>query len=344
MGMLFSIGIGSLGEGEPSYSVRLPFSLSPGQTLMLTDGSRFELLGHPCSVDQEERQYSLTISDFDSEEAASTFLPKACAGLIWFGLKSSIGFKFNVVATPVQLFPQPMPVIENTPITQIARDKGWTEVDGNYDANKTTIRPDHKRLTLFTGGSIATEIRTPISMLSKAMFESMADGRSELVLENPKLRLACEVYLSSHFESTSAARFLSCITTLEALVTDAPASKPVQTMVERFKYEAIAAQKVEKDAAIRREFESLVSRIAYLRYRSIKSRIQNLVEEKLRTEPDIMDPTKMAKEVGRLYDLRSTLLHSGVADVAGIDEGNSRLNDVVPRVLRMLFKETAQRD
>jgi hypothetical protein len=71
--MLFSFGIGSAGEGSPSYSVRLPFTLSPGRTLKLADRACFVLLGHACEISQEDNQYVLTISGFDSEDAASTF-------------------------------------------------------------------------------------------------------------------------------------------------------------------------------------------------------------------------------------------------------------------------------
>ncbi len=342
--MLFSIGIGSSGEGTPSYPVRLPFTLSPSRTLKLADGSSFELLGHACEISQEHNQYVLTIGGFDSEDEASTFLLKACAGLIWFGLKSSVGVRFNPDKTPVELFAKPKSIAEGSPIFSIASEKRWREYDGHYDADKTIVRPDHKRLMVFTGGSATVQIGTPISILSRTMLESMEEGRPELVLYDPKLRLACEVYLSSHFESTPAARFLSLITTLEILITDASASEPVQAMALRFIGEATAAQKAEEDVAVRREFESLVSRLAYLRYRSIKSQLRNLVEETLRTAADIAEPARISKEVSRLYDLRSTLVHTGEADRAAIGEGNNRLNDVVPQLLRALFREAAQRD
>ena len=341
--MLFSVGIGSAGEGAPSYSVRLPFTLSPARTLKLEGGGRFELLGHPCEISQERNQYALTIGGFDSEDAASIFLLRAWAGLIWFGLKSSVGFRFSPEATPVELFAQPKPIAESSMIAPIAAEKGWHEYDGQYDADKTIIRPEHKRLIVWMLGSPTVRQDTPLSVLSEAMLEGMAEGRPELVTRDPKLRLACEVYLSSHFESTPAASFLSRITTLEILVTDTPASGPVQSMVTRFMSDATSAQTNEKDVAVRREFESLVSRLAYLRYRSIKSRIRSLVEEKLRAEFDTADSAKASKEISRLYDLRSTLVHTGEVDMAAIREGNNRLNQVVPPLLKALFWETAQR-
>jgi hypothetical protein len=341
--MLFSFGIGSAGEGPPSYSVRLPFTLSPGRTLKLADGGCFELLGHTCEITQEHNQYALIISAFETEDAALTFLQKAAAGLIWFGLKNSIGFRFNPDATPVQLFAEAKTIAEASTMAPIANEKGWREYDGHYDADQTIVRPDHKKLIVFATGSPSVRIDTPVRLLSEVMLEGIAEGRPELVLADAKLRLACEVYLSSHFESTPAASFLSRITTLEILVTDAPAADPVKTIVERFIDEATAAQKDENDTAVRREFESLVSRLAYLRYRSIKSRMRALIEDKLLLEPGIADPAEASKAVSKLYDLRSTLVHTGEADTTAIREGNNRLNKTVPLVLRALFRETAQR-
>jgi hypothetical protein len=115
-------------------------------------------------------------------------------------------------------------------------------------------------------------------------------------------------------------------------------------MVERFVAEAADAQKREQDPAIKRELESLVSSLSYLRLRSIKSGIRRLIEETLRSDPDIPAPADVAKEVSRLYDLRSTLVHSGEADHAAIREASNRLNDLVPRILRILFKRVARRE
>jgi hypothetical protein len=340
--MLFSFGIGSAGQGAPSYSVRLPFVMAPGRTFKLADGGRFDLLGHPCEMTQEHNQYALTVSGFDSEDAASTFLLKACAGLIWFGLKHAVGFRFNADTTPVELFPQPRPIAKGSHFDSITAPKGWPEIDGQYDADNTIIRPEHKRLIVWATGYATVRLDTPVALLSQVMLEAMAEGRPERVLRHSKLRLACEVYLSSHFESTPAASFLSHITTLEILVTDTPASTPARAMVERFIAEARKTQNAENDPALKREFESLASRLAYLRCRSIKSGICRIVEDKLRTDSDIGAPAEVAREVSLLYDLRSTLVHSGGADPATVRAASGRLNEVVPRVLKAMFRETAQ--
>jgi hypothetical protein len=336
------MGIGSAGESEPSYSVRLPFTLSPGRTLKLGDDGQFNLLGQMCEITQEGDQYVLTIGRFDTKDAASTFLAKAAAGLIWFGLTKSVGFRFNPVPTPVFLFEQPKPIAEGSMIAPIARKKGWHEIDGHYDADKSTIKPEHKRLIKFAAGAVTVRLDTAVTMLSEAMRQGMGQGRPELVLRNSKLRLASEVYLSSHFENTPTASFLSRITTLEILVEDAPASGSVKTMVEGFIDDAKAEQKGEPNPEIQREFQSLVSRLNYLRNRSIKSGIQTLVEQNLRAETDSDEAAEVSREISQLYDLRSTLVHSGKVAEADIVQGNNRLNEVVPRILRVLFRETAR--
>ncbi len=172
----------------------------------------------------------------------------------------------------------------------------------------------------------------------------MGEGRPELVVRDAKLWLACEVYLSSHFENTPTASFLSRITTLEILVEDVTASEPVETVVQRFIDEAKAAQKSEPNSHVQGEFQSLISSLARLRNRSIKSGIRSLVEQSLQTETDSVDAVEVSKEIARLNDLRSKLVHSGQVDEGDIVQGNNRLNEVVPRILRVLFRETAQLD
>lgn len=341
--MIFSFGIGSKGASEPSYSVRLPFTMPIARSLKLADGGQFELLGHPSEIAQEHNQYTLTIIGFDSEAAASTFLLKTCAGLIWFGLVTSAGIKFNSEATPVEIFPQAQPIADGSHVASVTAPRGWSELDGQYDADKTTVRPEHKKLLVWATGTPTVKLDTPVALLSKIILEGMTEGQSEQVLEDPKLRLACEVYLSSHFESTPAASFLSRITTLEILAKDTPASDAVVTMVEQFMAEVKGARKDASDPALKSELESLISRLAYLRNRSIKSGIRRVVEDALRGDPEVASPTDVAKEVSDLYDLRSTLVHTGETSPETIRAGSNRLNYVVPRVLRALYRDVAQR-
>ena len=339
--MIISFGIGSPASKSPGYSVRLPFHMPPSRKLKLADGKSFELFDHPCEITEEHHFYVLTVGGFLSEHEAEVFLRRVCAGLIWFGLKNSVGFRFNSVAAPVEQFDRPHPIVEGSSLASMAANNCWEgEYDGHYDDDKTIIRADHKRLVKFGAGSVSIRIDSPVSMFAKDMLEGMG-GRAELVLSDPKLRLACEVYFSSHFESSSVATFLSRIMTLEILIPDTPASAQIRDMVDRFKAEITVARQREKSDSDKSEWDSLNGLLSWARFRSIKSRIRALVEEKLRGEYAIADLAEVSKEISRLYDLRSALVHKGEGDPNIIREGANRLNDIVPRVLKACFRESA---
>ncbi len=343
MGTIFSVGPGSKGDRTPSYSIHLPFTLSPDRTLKLEEGfGSFELLGRQWEVQGEEPKYFLRIRSFDSEGAAATFFERVQAGFYWVGLNSSFGFRFSANVVPVVLFDQPTPVSEESPFAPIANKRGWSEIDGHYEASQTAIVPEHKRLTVFSAGSVRARMDMPLSLFAERMSAGMSAERPELVSRSRKLRLACEVFFSSHFESTPTASFLTRITTMEILAADIEASTPTQKLVSQFVADAQNA-KIEhkKDVEVLRDFESLISRLNYLRNRSIKSGIRELLADKLKTDPEIKEPAEVAKEVSRLYDLRSALVHTGEVEPKSIENANNRLQDIVPRILRVLYREAA---
>lgn len=342
MGTLLSFGPGSAGSNIESYSIRLMFFLPTGRALKLQDTSECVLLGHSCHVKGEGNQYLLTASGFETEDAALSFLHKMWAGLMWYGIRNSTGIRFTPAITPVRMFDEPKSVVEHSMLSAPLKAKSWKAYDGDYDSDKTTIIPEHKRLIIFGLGSVTTRIDTPLENLAKVVLEGMEQRSPEATLANPKFRLATEVYLSSHFENTPGASFLSRISTLEILAVDMPSSDPIRDMVMRFIEDAKSAREAVRSEELRQELQSLISRLEYLQYRSIKSRIRNVVRELLENETDTKDATEAARLVSHLYDLRSSMVHTGEVDSDKIQDGNNKLNEIVPRLLRAMYRQLAK--
>lgn len=342
MGTFFSFGPGSSGDGNEIYSIRLPFSLAPGRTLKLEDASNFSLFGLPCHVSGGEREYLLTASGFTSEDAAVLFLQKTCAALIWYGLRHSAGIKFSPDIVPIEAFLEPKSVSENSMFDAVLKMRQWDQYDGHYECGKTSVIPEHKRLIQFAVGSATMRIDTPLASLAKTLEECNEIRHPERTVTHPKFRLACEVYLSSHFENSPGASFLSRISTLEILANDTPSPDPIRQMVTRFIAEAKSARDGEGSEELRQELQSLISRLAFLRHRSIKGRIQDLVRELLENELGAKDAAVAAKSVSQLYDLRSTMVHSGEVDATKIRDGNSKLIEIVPTLLRTIYRKLAE--
>ena len=339
--LLFSVGIGSKGTDVESYSVRLPFTLSPATSIDIAEGGKFDILGHASEISLERNHFVLTVTGFYSERDASVFLSKICAGFLWTGLNCSVGFRFDANATPVHLLDHPVFPADKH-IAELVRREGWPEVDGFYDATETIIRPEHKKLTVWGGGSVEGRSNIPVSILSQSICEGVATGNPEFVMQDPKVRLACEVYLSSHFENSQQAIFLTRITALEALVEDMSSSDSILGLVDQFINAAKDARSAKAEASLREEYESLESRLARLRSRSIKSGIREKVRESLRNDAEAKDPDEIAREISKLYDLRSDLVHSGCVDPQKLSRGNVRLAEIVPKVLRSCFRAVAE--
>ena len=66
-----------------------------------------------------------------------------------------------------------------------------------------------------------------------------------------------------------------------------------------------------------------------------------MVKETLESDAQVQDPEAVAKEVQRIYGWRSDLVHDGRVEDTKLETGISRLTEVVPRVLSVLFVRAA---
>jgi hypothetical protein len=341
--MLFSVSIGSVGTTEPTFTARLPFQMPAGRTIKLDeDVAQFDLQGHPCQIALEANQYALTIRQFSTEAAAAEFLLQAAGGLVWLGLKYPIGFRFDPNISKIDSFREPRLIDSASFVSKITGPKGWKAIDGQYDSDQTIVRPEHKRLICWTTGRVTVRQDTPPKILEDAIIEAMSFGRPDRIFHEAKLRLAIDFYMSSHFDTTPAASFLNRFTTLEILVPDVPVHAVIQERLGRFIAEIRAeGKKHENQEDLSAEVQSVLSRLAHMRNRSIKSGLRSLIRENVRDDQNRSG--YLAREVADLYDLRSELVHNGTADRKEINEGNNRLGEIVPQLLRTLFQRAAAR-
>lgn len=329
-----------MGSNSPSFTVRIPFELAPGRYLNNEQPSEFDLLGAKSTIAIEDGQYVLIASDLLSEEAAQIFVQKAGVALIWCGLTQRIGIRYQNEITPINIATEPLPIAKDSPFSEIVKFAGWSDFHGDYTTNKTVVVPEHKRLFAFTGGKPTFRNEIPVQTFAKSIQDGIAEIGSTALA--PKLQLACEVYLSSFFENSPAASFLSRITTLEILA-DAPASDRVRQKVEKFIEETKASLHTEKSEAGQQDYQSLIGSLAYLRNRSIKGGIRSLFKEVFSGELGINPATELGREVAKLYDLRSDMVHRGVTDHDLVQTAANRLAEITPKLLLLLLKGSSYR-
>jgi hypothetical protein len=342
--MLFSLGPGSKGTNVVSYSIRLPVFVSPGKEISSSgkEGADFAFEGYQAEIQRKGNLYVIIIRGFPSEQIAGDFLRKVGAGLIWADLRYHIGLRFTIEPTSIHFYDPPLEISDKSRDTNLMPEIEWTHIDGDYYGDNTVIVPEHKRLILTNMGRVNVIAGTGASILAQTVSEAMAYPNPERVFDEPKLKLAYEVYSSAFFESSDNARFLTLVMVLEVLRADNDAPDYIVTMVDELMCQLKELRSKSLNESYDRDYGALVSGLGSLKKRSKKQGISSLVAEKLKLDEGVNDPTAVGREVSGIYDLRSKLVHDGIADPNAVKQAMTRLEDIVPRVLKVMFSQIAK--
>lgn len=337
--MIFACSIGSAGETEESYSINFPLVLSPGKELNIEDISSFQMSdGLRYSLEKHHYLYSLKVERFSTRDAAQNYLNNLIASLRWVSLKNRLGIRFpSVIHKPI--FPEePTTISKKSNIYNIAKNNGWSVIDGNYDVDKLTIVPEHKKLIRWESG----QATITLGLNSEAFFNDINEGISfkglNNILSENKLCLAIELYSSYQFELSTTAKFIKLVTVIESLLPNLEIPEDNIPLLIK----AMKVLKDERKAANSREentesIEHLMSRLGSLKRQSIGTTMELFISNCLDEFPDLGEKDIILPKLKELYNIRSSLLHDGVFEDSVLQEGNEMLSALVPKLLTKLY-------
>jgi Apea-like HEPN len=338
--MFLQFSIGSKGAASAAYSIRIPITPAPGQKLDIGEGVCFTYEHFHVEIVRERYFYSLTVGEFSSEAQGLLWLCKFSVALLWIVAKLRLGLIFESTAEGMELFEEPITLAPNSPITDLAKSVGWRDVDGFYSADKTVIRPEHKKLISDLTGRPTVIIGTGFANFVEVLEEGLRYAKPNTVLTDRKLRLAFEIYASSFFESSRSARFLTLMTALEAIAESASRPAPVIDCLEGF----MNRLKSRREELVRlvgaEEFESLAGSLRNLQEKSIGQKIRTLLKTKLAGTPEAVH----IPQFSHIYEIRSRLVHQGLSDDTEVGSAISTLDNLVPAILRRLLLEAVTGD
>ena len=310
--------------------MRIPITLAPGRTLEVGEGICFTCEHAHIEIVPERYFYSLTVGEFSSEAEATLWLSRLSVALLWMVLKFRVGLIFESTATGAMLQPEPVTIVPGSLIEDIAQSVGWREVDGFYPADKTVIRPEHKKLIRGEVGRPTVTSGIGLRNVVEALEEGLRYPTPDHALANRKLRLAFEIYASSFFESSRSARFLTLMMALETLAEPASRPEPMADCVRSFVNQLQRRRDDLVGLCGEQEFESLVGSLKNLREKSIGQKIRSLLQTTLTDTPEI-------SQFAEIYRVRSRLVHQGLSVNTEIDNAISTLDILVPALLRSLL-------
>lgn len=337
--MLFSWKVGSKGSAEESFTIRVPINMSPWSNLTTTPGDAPLNVGrHLAKIFEEVGYYILEVYGFASEEEAHEALPTVHAGLMWAALRHGIALPFPGQTAPVSY--EETPELVESDLTRQFLEKGWDRLDGHYPGDRTVVKPEHKRLYAEVMGNPRLIPSMRDEAIASGLSEAMGFPDPGKVVEEENLRLAYNLYSSSFFQFDESARFLTLVTVLEALNPNRSVPEQIKETVEGFKSQVQSLIDEADDSGRDHDaYDSLLRRLEPLKKESIRQGVRFLVADKLRADPEVSDPEAAGREARDLYDKRSSLVHTGFIGEGEAQAAIERLMDIVPRVLRVMFRE-----
>ena len=161
--------------------------------------------------------------------------------------------------------------------------------------------------------------------------------------DNPKLKLAIELYAAFRFELSENAQLLTLVSSLESLLPDVEIDASAKTALA----EATKTIKSVRDNHASGSSEwtlinKLLSRVADLKRQSIGTTLRDYASGIVSRYPELGQPIDIEKKLTQAYSVRSHLLHEGHADDQHVRESLSFLREFVPRFLAVQFREIAR--
>jgi len=337
--MMFACAIGSDGVEEESFSIIFPLIFSPGKKLNINDICSFEMSdGLLFSLEKHHHLYSLKVGYFSTADDAKSYLGKLISSLRWVSLKNKLGIRFPTEIHEPKMADSPIKVSKKGSIYDIVNNNGWTVIDGNYDVDKLTIIPEHKKLMRWESG----QATITLGLDPKDIFNDINEGISfqglDNILSEKKLCLAIELYSAYQFEVSTTAKFVKLVTVIESLLPDLEIPEKVIPILESAK----KVLKDEREAAKYRgdntdSIDHLMSRLGGLKRQSIGFTMEFFISNLLDDFPDLGEKNVILPRLKELYNIRSTLLHDGEFEDSVLREGIKILADLVPNLLTKLY-------
>ncbi|MFN7664079.1 MAG: hypothetical protein ACK520_16275 [Inhella sp.] len=299
----------------------------------LEDEPTIDVGGVHVVVQQRGRFLVLRAANFNTEADAEAFLPRLKGGLWNLAIEYNFAFIPFFGRRDITRHEDPCKAARNLarnfgmPVTEPVQPvHGLTEEEGY-----TIFRSDES-IRFLGMGDATVRVSTGWANAARALADGIERVRVKADEADPNLATAIDLYLSSFYEASGRARFLTLMTALEVLapVTDKHAAA-VRLLVNLHKaIDVELAAETDSDAldalhALKRETD-------FRKETSIWRRIRHLVLTEAPLGPE--ERNRLARNVVAAYDLRGAAVHTGAIDANELAEAGETALRAVKLLLR----------
>lgn len=312
------------------WTIRLPLVLSPGKAISVKEESFAGELGQwNCDLSLEDQRYVLNVHGFSNQDEANAFLKCLGAGLLWTSASTSTGIRFDLNPQDVTYYSDPERAARG-----FFRSSDPGPIHGAIDASRPAILQSDKRIVKMGAQPMTVVQSIPPDRFLSALAEGAALANVPQILENEDISLAFELFSLSQFTTSTEARFLMQMSVLESLSKQTMRPQEIQDLVDAWLAEIDARYEEAENSNDGAELKRLRTGVSRLRNESIIESIRVLVRKALQEleDPEAID---LAKRIGPLYKVRSTLTHGSGTHLG---QAPAELQDIVKKTLRGVMR------
>ncbi len=316
------------------YTFRLPFELPDGYEINNADKTIIQN-GLRYKLKKETRLYALVVEGFETEDQAKSFLANSWSGLTWVLLNCGLASRFELELQEISNTKRPKKAAKNLSknLGIELEDEIQGIIHGTYPAAFNSSN-NYKCLTMGKANLIAG---VSIDRFYEFFFSGANKSFPENGLNDRKLIIALELYSAFFSETTPNAKFLTLVMVLETLSSSQKRPPLVLNLLSGFRKKI---EEMESNNNLQpteaTSLESLKRELEFREEDSIRTQIRTLVSNVLSDSGDT-DALKTAKQAVKIYDKRSTLIHTGYLPSTELGSLISDVRKIVEKVLKARF-------
>lgn len=333
------------GFGPTRYSLYVPFGYGKIHRLdhfgTAKDGwATFPILGKEAHVIAEEHLAVLRVFGFESEDDATAAFLKIASGFLHAVVEGRASARAG----------QLLPIYRGA---DDLRDRypreyyePWAprnpETDGSIAMMGSYVLPEHERI-LLSGGGIG-EIVKPINPAELNKWVDAGDAGKRV--ESPKVRLALKLVDQANGQRVPELEYLSLVRALEVLKEDLTLGAVPTALVAAWKDQTeqeLQKARDQNDARLEEELTDISNRLDFSSITNGIRRLTDGVPLLPTTDPGMKELQDLRGAVGRLYGIRSDLVHDGEVKKKGKKTGQERLMEALLQLRYLVYCVLADR-
>lgn len=285
----------------------------------------------------------LEMRGFSSLEHASAHIPIVWAALRWVLIDCGINTTFDLGPNNIVWAKDPIKAAKNLSESFDVPNTGPVHGIAATDGSPVVYRSD-QTIQVISGLRILGTQSFPIQLFLTPFSEALTRPHTNVLIENPRFKLASDLYSAFYFEASPVSRLVTLGMVLEVIADPANKHQAALDLIDRWREELPQLKlSLANDQDAVHSLESLERELLVKKEASIRSRIR-ITAKRLSSHLNGDEVINLVHDAVATYDARSMLVHKGQIDKGDISELVSKGQRAARLLLKAYYKELLQSD